>query len=113
MTAPHLDVAIVGELNLDLVLDGIGEAMPVERELLASAFHVTLGSSAAILAHNLAALGPEGGFVRLVAEDDFGAMPVDFLAKRGVNLSSMRTGDGATGSGVTVVVNHSAVRHIL
>jgi sugar/nucleoside kinase (ribokinase family) len=113
MTAPRLDVAIAGELNLDLVLDGIAEPMPVERELLASAFHVTLGSSAAILAHNLAALGPKVGFVSLAARDDLGKMAVAFLAERGVDLSALRYSDGMAGSGVTVVINHGAVRHIL
>jgi sugar/nucleoside kinase (ribokinase family) len=112
MTAPRLDVAIAGELNLDLVLDGIPEAMPVERELLASAFQVTLGSSAAILAHNLASLGTKVGFVSLAARDNFGKMALDFLAQRGVDLTAMRY-DDSTGSGVTVVVNHGPVRHIL
>ena len=113
MTAPRFDVAIAGEINLDLVLDGIAEAMPVERELLASAFHVTLGSSAAILAHNLASLGPKVGFVSLAARDDFGRMALEFLAQRGVDLSAMRFSDSKAGSGVSVVVNHGAVRHIL
>jgi len=113
MTAPpRLDVAIAGELNLDMVLDGIPEAMPAERELLASAFQVTLGSSAAILAHNLASLGTKVGFVSLAARDDFGKLALDFLAQRGVDLSAMRYDDD-TGSGVSVVVNHGAVRHIL
>jgi len=112
MTAPRLDVAIAGELNLDLVLDGIPETMPVERELLASAFQVTLGSSAAILAHNLASLGTKVGFVSLAARDHFGGMALDFLARRDVDLAAMRYGDNA-GSGVTIVVNHGPVRHIL
>ena len=113
MTMPRFDVAIAGEINLDLVLDGIAEAMPVERELLASAFHVTLGSSAAILAHNLSSLGAKVGFVSLAARDDFGRMALDFLAQRRVDLSAMRFSDSQAGSGVTVVVNHGAVRHIL
>ncbi|HXL71016.1 MAG TPA: hypothetical protein VN935_07220, partial [Rhizomicrobium sp.] len=61
----RFDVTIAGEINLDLVLDGIPETMPVERELLASSCLVTLGSSAAILAHNLAALGVKVGFASM------------------------------------------------
>lgn len=113
MTAPRFDVTVAGEINLDLVLDGIAEAMPVERELLASAFHVTLGSSAAILAHNLAALGPKVGFVSLAARDDFAKMALDFLAMRQVDLSAVCYSEDGAGSGVTVVVNHGTVRHIL
>ena len=48
-SSPHFDIAVAGEINLDLVLDGIPYPMPLERELLASSFRVTLGSSAAIL----------------------------------------------------------------
>lgn len=113
MKTPRFDVTIAGELNLDLVLDGIAEPMPVERELLASAFRVTLGSSAAILAHNLAALGPKVGFASLAARDDFAQSALRFLAERQVDLSAMRYSDGPAGSGVTVIVNHGAVRHIL
>ena len=113
MRTPRLDVAIAGEINLDLVLDGIGEVMPVERELLASEFRVTLGSSAAILAHNLSALGARVGFASLAAKDDFARMALAFLAERGVDLSGIRHSDGPAGSGVTVVVNHGASRHIL
>ena len=53
----RFDVTIAGEINLDLILYGLPEVMPLERELLASNFQLTLGSSSAIVAHNLAALG--------------------------------------------------------
>jgi sugar/nucleoside kinase (ribokinase family) len=109
----RFDVTIAGEINLDLVLDGIAEPMPVERELLASSFRITLGSSAAILAHNLSALGTRVGFASLAARDDFSRMALAYLSERGVDLSGMRYSDGPAGSGVTIVVNHGAVRHIL
>ena len=64
-----LDISIAGEINLDLILYGLPEVMPVERELLGTDFQVTLGSSSAILAHNLAVLGTQVGFVTLVGED--------------------------------------------
>ena len=55
------DVTIAGEINLDLILYGLPAEMPLERELLADDFRLTLGSSSAILAHNLAALGIQLG----------------------------------------------------
>ena len=109
----RFDVSVAGELNLDLVLDGIKDPMPVERELLASAFRVTLGSSAAILAHNLSALGARVGFHSLAAPDEFSKLALNYLTDRKVDISGVRYGDGSTGSGVTVVVNHGATRHIL
>jgi hypothetical protein len=42
-----LDVAIVGELNPDLILYGRPHELPEEREVLASGFTLTLGSSSA------------------------------------------------------------------
>jgi sugar/nucleoside kinase (ribokinase family) len=104
-----LDIAIAGELNLDLILYGLPEQMPTERELLASGFTVTLGSSSAILAHNLAALGSRVGFVTKVGKDSFGTLAVERLRERGVDLSRMAYG---TQSGVTLILPHGPQRHI-
>ena len=53
----NFDVTIAGELNLDLILYGLPDQLPPERELLAREMSITLGSSSAIVAHNLASLG--------------------------------------------------------
>lgn len=105
-----LDIAIAGEINLDLILYGLPEQMPTERELLASDFAITLGSSSAILAHNLAALGSRVGFVTKVGDDSFGTFAMERLRERGVDLS--RTAHGAK-SGVTLILPHGPQRHIL
>jgi sugar/nucleoside kinase (ribokinase family) len=104
------DIAIVGEINLDLVLYGLPERMPTERELLASGFNITLGSSSAILAHNLAALGSSVGFVTKVGDDSFGALATERLRERGVDLARIVRG---AKSGVTVILPHGPQRHIL
>jgi sugar/nucleoside kinase (ribokinase family) len=106
----RFDIAIVGEINLDLILYGLPEDLPTERELLASGFAITLGSSSAILAHNLAALGCRVGFVTKVGDDSFGALAAERLRERGVDLGSIA--HGAT-SGVTLILPHGARRHIL
>ena len=66
---PRFDVTIAGELNLDLILYGLPEQLPPERELLADRMMLTLGSSSAIVAHNLAALGSRVGFQSLIGND--------------------------------------------
>jgi hypothetical protein len=38
----RFDVTIAGEINLDLILYGLPEVMPLERELLANDFRLTL-----------------------------------------------------------------------
>lgn len=111
-SSPHFDIAVAGEINLDLVLDGIPYPMPLERELLASSFRVTLGSSAAILAHNLSALGMRVSFSSLAARDDFSRMALTHLTDRRVDISGVQYSEGS-GSGVTVLINHGGVRHIL
>ena len=105
-----LDIAIVGEINLDLILYGLPQDMPTERELLATDFSITLGSSSAILAHNLAALGVSVGFVTRVGDDSFGALAMERLGERGVDLARVAHG---IKSGVTVILPHGAQRHIL
>jgi sugar/nucleoside kinase (ribokinase family) len=107
---PVLDIAIAGEINLDLILYGLPKQMPTERELLATGFAVTLGSSSAILAHNLAALGSRVGFITKVGDDAFGALALDRLREPGVDLT--RVAHGAQ-SGVTLILPHGAERHIL
>jgi sugar/nucleoside kinase (ribokinase family) len=105
-----LDIAIVGEINLDLILYGLPQQMPTERELLANDFAITLGSSSAILAHNLSALGSRVGFVTKVGDDSFGALAMDRLRERGVDLSHVAHGPK---SGVTFILPHGTERHIL
>jgi sugar/nucleoside kinase (ribokinase family) len=109
----NLDVAIAGEINLDLILYGLPEQMPLERELLASDFQVTLGSSSAILAHNLSVLDAQVGFVTLVGKDSLGKIALERLEEGGVDLSRVRVNEGSTSTGVTMILPHGKERHIL
>lgn len=107
------DVSIAGEINLDLILYGLPEAMPMERELLASAFELTLGSSSAILAHNLAALGSSVGFIARLGADDFGRIALERLAASGTDISQVVYAKDGVSTGVTVLLPHGGKRHIL
>jgi len=86
---PSFDVTIAGETNLDLILYGLPEEMPTERELLGSGFEVTLGGSSSILAHNLAALGARVGFISRVGNDEMGKIALAHLGEGGVDLSRL------------------------
>ncbi len=112
MHARRFDIAIAGEINLDLILYGLPEQMSVDRELLASGFEMTLGSSSAILAHNLSVLGTRVGFVTCTGNDDSGRIALERLAESGVDLSrTIHRDDVATG--VTILLPHGRTRHIL
>ncbi|MGI8772514.1 MAG: carbohydrate kinase family protein [Acidobacteriaceae bacterium] len=109
----RFDITIAGEINLDLILYGLPEQMPLERELLASGFEIALGSSSAILAHNIATLGTRVGFVTRVGPDDLGKVALERLAESGVDLSQIRYAEGGSGTGVTVLLHHGGQRRIL
>lgn len=106
------DVTIAGEINLDLILYGLPSAMPVERELLASDFQATLGSSSAILAHNLGVLGARVGFITQVGRDPLGRIALERLGESGVDISRTTFNDSRA-TGVTVLLHHGAERRIL
>jgi len=109
----RFDVTIAGEINLDLILYGLPEVMPLERELLASDFRLTLGSSSAILAHNLAALGVSVGFITRLGGDALGNIALERLAEKKVDLTCVKRISGGTSTGITILLNHEAGRHIL
>ncbi len=109
---PQFDVVVAGELNLDLILYGLPEQLPTEREVLADGLMVTLGSSSAILAHNLAALGARVGFVSLIGDDALGEIALQRLAAAGVDVSRVKKTSGRT-TGLTVILQHEGRRRIL
>lgn len=110
---PRFDVTIAGEVNLDLILYGLPEQLPPERELLADGMMLTLGSSSAIVAHNLAALGSRVGFQSRLGDDPLGQIALDRLQQGGVDMSKVRRVAGSTRSGLTVILHHAAWRNIL
>ncbi len=110
---PRFDVTIVGETNLDLILYGLPTIMPVERELLASGFRMTLGGSSAITAHNLSSLGTRVGFVTRTGADEMGRLALEWVARSGVDVSASRAEAGVSGTGVTLLLPHGAERHTL
>ena len=110
---PRLDVTIAGELNLDLILYGLPEQLPPERELLADRMMLTLGASSAIVAHNLAALGSRVGFQSRIGDDPLGQISLQRLQQGGVDISQVRRVPGATTTGLTVILHHKTWRNIL
>jgi sugar/nucleoside kinase (ribokinase family) len=112
-TMPSFDVTIAGEVNLDLILYGVPEELPRERELLADHMKLTLGGSSAILAHNLAAQGSRVGFQSCIGDDDFGRLALLPLQQSGVDVSRVRRMQGAVGTGITVVLQRERWRNMV
>jgi len=110
---PRFDVTIAGEVNLDLILYGLPDELPRERELLADRMMLTLGGSSAIVAHNLAALGSRVGFQSRVGDDDLGKSALHQLQQSGVDVSQVRRVPGNVKTGLTVVLNRAAWRNMV
>jgi sugar/nucleoside kinase (ribokinase family) len=109
----NFDVTIAGELNLDLILYGLPPDLPSERELLASEMFVTLGSSSAIFAHNLASLGNRVGFISCVGNDQFGQAALDRLCYAGVDVAKVLKRSEPAKTGLTVILQRDGGRNIL
>jgi len=109
---PQFDVSVIGELNLDLIFYGLPEQLVLEREHLAKDLSVTLGSSSAIFAHNLALLGNKVGFSSCIGGDPFGEICVKRLAESGTDLSHVKRVAGKT-TGLTVILPQRQQRFIL
>lgn len=108
-----IEVCVVGELNLDLILYGLPKELASDRELLASDMAFTLGSSSAIMAHNLSILGTQVGFVSKIGNDPLGKMAEERLTAAGVDTSRVKHGTGKTSTGLTIVLPHGLHRYIL
>jgi sugar/nucleoside kinase (ribokinase family) len=98
------DVAVVGELNVDLILNRIQGFPEMGKEILAQDMALTLGSSSAIFASNLSSLGARVAFVGMVGNDQFGDLVVESLNARKVDTTNLiRRPDLNTGA--TIVLN--------
>jgi sugar/nucleoside kinase (ribokinase family) len=109
----RFDVTIAGELNLDLILYGLPDELPPERELLADHMTLTLGSSSAIVAHNLASLGSRVGFQSLIGSDQLGKTACERLEEAGVDVSHIRQTTSSVKTGLSVILQRQGWRNIL
>src|SRR5580704_16630492 len=100
----RFDITLVGEANIDLLLYGLPENLPPERELLADRMAMLLGGSPAITAHNLAALGSRVGFITASADDTFAQICLRDLESAGVDISRAIHAGDETGTGFTVLL---------
>lgn len=98
------DVLVVGELNVDLILDNIEKFPEVGKEVIARKMTLTLGSSSAIFASNIASLGAKVAFIGKIGNDKFGEVVLESLQRKKVDISMIKI-DKNIGTGATVVLN--------
>lgn len=105
----YFDVLVAGELNADLILDGIASFPEIGKEILADRMVLTLGSSSAIFASNLSILGSRVVFAGMLGKDRFGSLVADSLRSRGVDTAYLVVSPSA-GTGATIVLNYGEDR---
>ncbi|MBV2245998.1 MAG: carbohydrate kinase family protein [Lentimicrobium sp.] len=98
------DVLVVGELNVDLILDKIEKFPEVGKEVIARKMTLTLGSSSAIFASNIASLGARVAFIGKIGKDKFGDIVMESLQGKKVDVTMVKM-DENIGTGATVVLN--------
>jgi sugar/nucleoside kinase (ribokinase family) len=107
------EVVIAGEANIDVLLYGLPETLPLERELLATQMNLSLGGSSAITAHNLAVLGTRVSLLSVAADDVFAQLCLADLKAVGVDLSQVRRAQAGAATGVSVLLQHERARRTL
>lgn len=96
-------IALIGELNLDLIVTGAPGLPELGTEKIVGGMELTLGSSSAIMACQLARLGEDVRFISKVGADDFGRRALDFLRARGVP-TEFATVDASLSTGLTISI---------
>ena len=104
----RFDIAAIGELNVDIILNRIESEPEIGKEKFAKDMTVTLGSSTAIFAANAASLGSKVCFVGLVGKDSFGELVKTSLEAKGVDTRYIM--EGPTPTGATICMNYGEDR---
>ncbi len=112
-TTGQIDVAVVGEINPDIIFYGLPRELREDSEMWASGFTLTLGSSSAILAHNLALLGSRVSISSLVGRDALGEMCCQRLSDAGVELEHVARSTVGTSTGVTLILPLTTTRRVI
>lgn len=104
MKASKKKIAVIGELNVDLVASGLAQEPTLGQEILAQDFTMTLGSASAVFACGIAKLGNQVTFISRIGKDDFGRFCLDELQKKGVSTDKIEIIEKVK-TGVTVVLS--------
>jgi sugar/nucleoside kinase (ribokinase family) len=109
MSNKQFDVVVVGELNVDLILNSIDSFPEMGKEKIAQDMTITLGSSSAIFASNLSALGAKVAFAGKIGDDAFGSLVRESLETKRVNTDFLITSKKLS-TGATIILNYSEDR---
>ena len=84
-------ILVAGELNVDLIMNQIQAFPQVGKEIIADEMDMCLGSSSAIMAANIAAMGVDTTFCGVVGDDYFGHFMLSELGRKSVSCAHVTT----------------------
>jgi sugar/nucleoside kinase (ribokinase family) len=109
---PRFDVTIAGEVNLDLILYGVPEELPRERELLADRMMLTLEDRPQFWRTISLLWAAVWVFRRASANDNFGEIARHPLQQNGVDASLVRRRHSAV-TGIAVILQRERWRNLV
>jgi sugar/nucleoside kinase (ribokinase family) len=110
--AKGVEVIVVGELNVDLILNQIEGFPEVGKEKLVGEMTLTLGSSSAIFASNLSSFGTKVSFLGKIGDDIFGNLVIQSLTSGNVQ-TDLIVRDKNLKTGATIVLNYDEDRAMI
>jgi sugar/nucleoside kinase (ribokinase family) len=103
------EVIVIGELNVDIIMNQIGGFPEMGKEILSGSMNVTLGSSSAIFASNLSTLGTSVAFIGKIGKDSFASTVLTSLNLKDVDTSHIIQTENLN-TGATIVLNYDQDR---
>ena len=103
------DILVVGELNVDLILNEIRSFPEIGKEILSDKMTLSLGSSSAIFASNISVLGSKTAFAGMLGEDSFGQLVLSSLDSKNVSTKFISV-DKTKKTGATIALNYGEDR---
>lgn len=106
------DLLVVGELNVDMILNEIKSFPEIGTEIIAEKMTVSLGSSSAIFASNISVLGTKTAFAGMLGKDNFGELVLSALQSKNIDTNYI-IADNIQKTGVSVALNYGEDRAMI
>jgi len=109
ITNKKYDLLVVGELNVDLILNEIKSFPEIGTEIIANKMTVSLGSSSAIFASNISVLGTKTAFAGMMGNDNFGELVLSSLNSKKVSTEFINIEEDQQ-TGASIALNYGEDR---
>ncbi len=103
-TGENKRVLAVGDVNIDIVLNGLTNIPLAEQEALAQGIETVVGGQTSTTARAMSKLGLSVNFVGRVGDDDYGHKALNELTQLGIDVSGVVV-DPTLKTGATVVLS--------